>query len=191
LAFGFASLSATLLLGVALTMLEGPLLQLAQLREQNLYPLGPVYSVLTLVLVFAGVSAGMLVAGAMMAGGVRLPRGREPATTEEGRADVGRQETTTLSQPRAVRVAAAAAALDRRDAVLLTGGSGGGRYGGGALVGAAGSGGSDRRTVVTSGATAAAERGTRDAAAPETRLGQAPRRSARPRPVRAGARRAQ
>jgi type IV secretion system protein VirB6 len=184
LAFAFAPLASTLLLGVALTMLEPPLVQMAELRTQNAYPLGPVYSVLTLVLVFAGVSLGFLVAGGMIASGLRLPRGRGEAAGADVQASAAASEPAVVSQPRAVRIAAAAAAMERRDTVLL---GGGGRNaallqgGGGGLD----AGGYDRRTNIAAASTV--ERG-REGRAPETRLGQAPRRTARPRPHRAGAR---
>lgn len=190
LAFAFASLSATLLLGVALTMLEPPLLQLAELRAQNLYPLGPVYSVLMLSLVFSGVSFGMIIAGAMAANGVRLPRGREADASGEGSADAAQPAASVLTQTRAVRVAAAAAALDRRDAEMLIGRSARGSTLSAAMGGErpGGPGFSDRRAAVVGGSAAtAAQRGSREPP-PETRLGQAPRRGARPRVVRTGAR---
>ena len=184
LAFAFAPLASTLLLGVALTMLEPPLVQMAELTTQNAYPLGPVYSVLTLVLVFAGVSLGFLVAGGMIASGLRLPSGRAETAGADAQASTAAGESAVVSQPRAVRIAAAAAAMERRDTVLL----GGGGRNATILQGAAGgseAGGFDRRTNIAAATTV--ERG-RDGGAPETRLGQAPRRTARPRPQRAGAR---
>ena len=183
IAFAFAPLAATLLLGVALTMLEPPLVQMAELRAQNAYPLGPVYSVLTLVLVFAGVSAGTLIAGGMIATGLRLPRGREADAAPGAGAEAARAEPEVLTQSRAVRIAAAASAMERRESVLITGGAG--AAGGAGGRGASESGGFDRRSVLTT--TTTNERGA-PSAAPETRLGQAPRRNARPRPQRAGAR---
>jgi type IV secretion system protein VirB6 len=183
IAFAFAPLAATLLLGMALTMLEPPLVQMAELRAQNAYPLGPVYSVLTLVLVFAGVSAGTLIAGGMIAGGLRLPRSREADATPGVAADAARAEPAVLTQSRAVRIAAAASAMERRESVLITGGAG--AAGGAGARGASEAGGFDRRSTLTN--TTTNERGA-PSAAPETRLGQAPRRNARPRTQRAGAR---
>lgn len=185
LAFAFAPLTATLLLGVALTMLEPPLLQLAELRVQNAYPLGPVYSVLTLTLVFAGVSMGMLIAGGMIAAGLRLPRPRDAEAGAELRGEAPAANEPAAAQSRAVRIASAAAALDRRDSATFSApGRAGGGFTGAAPVEPSAF---DRRTVIAGGAAAPAERGAREAA-PETRLGQAPRRNARPRTARTGAR---
>ena len=77
LGFAFAPLMATLLTGVALTMLEPSLVEMEQLRAQGVFPLEPVYTVTLLVLVFAGVSLGMLVASGVVAAGFRLPARRD------------------------------------------------------------------------------------------------------------------
>ncbi len=168
LAFAFAPLATTLLLGVALTMLEPALLQIEALQKDGVYTLGPVYSVMTLIMVFAGVAAGSLIAAGMIATGFRLPtraiQGLGPAAAAPGRP----AEATIVALPRAARVAAATVALDRRDtrtAFMSTETT------------------SDRRSsVVTTTA-----RGARDAAAPAARLGEQ-RRTIRPRTPRPSAR---
>jgi len=114
LAFAFAPLAITLLLGVSLTMLEPPLLQLEELQKQHIYTLGPVYSVATLILVFAAVSVASLVAAGIMASGFRLPRRRTDVIMEIAPAPSARMELPVADQPRAARLADALVALDRR-----------------------------------------------------------------------------
>lgn len=178
LAFAFAPLAATLVLGVALTMLEPTLVQLADLGATGRLPIGPVYSVLILVLVFAGVSMGLLIAGGMIAGGFRLPSRTQAAAAAEPGAQGAAAQAASWTQPRAVRIAAAASALERREAVTLAGAP--------AFTPAAAV--SDRRTSSTT-VNASVERGPRaDAALAETRLGQGARRSAGPRTSRASRR---
>ena len=168
-AFAFAPLAVTVLLGVALTMLEPSLTQMDELLKQHIYTLGPAYSVMTLVLVFAGVSAGALIAGGVVALGFRLPRRMQPAVNLTAVAPAQRAEPVVASQSRAGRVAAAATLLDRRDNA--------------ASVSESRS--SDRRTTVA----APADRGPRDAA-DVVRLGQQSnsRRIAGPRAARTNAR---
>ncbi len=169
LAFAFAPLATTILLGVALTMLEPSLNQMSELQKQNIYTLAPAYSVMTLILVFAGVSAGALVAGVMVALGFRLPRGLRPDAAVVATA-APRAEPIVLSQSRAARVAAAATALDRRDTTSLVSESRS----------------SDRRTSGTS----TTERNGR-VSGDSVRLGQQPqqqRRIAGPRAARPNAR---
>ena len=119
LAFAFAPLAVTVLLGVALTMLEPSLIQMDELQKQHVYTLAPAYSVMTLILVFAGVSAGALIAGAMVALGFRLPRRASAGDAPFSVPAVQNVESVVLSQSRAGRVAAAATALNRRDSVFL------------------------------------------------------------------------
>ena len=169
LAFAFAPLATTVLLGIALTMLEPSLNQMDELQKQHIYTLAPAYSVATLILVFAGVSAGALVAGGMVALGFRLPRAPRPDDAAVPTA-ARRAEPVVLSQSRSARVAAAAMVLDRRDT--------------NALISESHS--SDRRTAVTS----TTERNGRDSG-DGTRLGQQSshqRRSAGPRAARSNAR---
>ncbi|CAN5132855.1 type IV secretion system protein [soil metagenome] len=168
LAFAFAPLAIILLLGVALTLIEPSLMQLAEAVARKQYPLGPVYGVLVLALVFAGVAIGALIAGAMIANGLRLPRARKAASTASDQSSPSANAAIIVSQPRAVRIAAAAAALDRRDIQMS------------ARDGAGG----DRRSAVTT----VIDRGVAPVFDSEPRLGQAPRRNASPRRVRAGGR---
>jgi type IV secretion system protein VirB6 len=162
LAFAFAPLASTLLLGVALAMLEPSIAQMEDLQKAQIYTLGPAYSVALLILVFAGVSGAALVAAGMIAGGLRLPRpDRDPRRTM-----LAGPETVvvTVDQPRAARVAAAAAALDRRDSRALVSQS--------SAI--------DRRAMIAS----VPERGLRQTPEPE-RLGQqALRRAAGPKTPR-------
>ncbi len=182
IAFAFAPLAATLLLGVALLMLAPGLNQLAELTAQNQYPLGPVYNVLTLVLVFVAVSAGMLIAGGVVAAGFKLPERREAPVTPEAAAGAGAAPVVELS--RADRVAAAAGAQDRRDQAIYTAAAARGMAYSPAVAGGAAGEGGDRRTTVNT-TTRGPDAFAADAPA---RLGQAPRREARPRIARSGAR---
>ena len=167
LAFAFAPLATTLLLGMALTMLEPSLLQMEELQKQHIYTLGPAYSVVTLILVFAGVSAGALAAGAMIASGYRLPRLRNPLAREG--APTSNPNINSVSQPRAARVAAAATAIDRREASFMLSESRSSER--------------DSRLVVRS------DGGTQRTAAEPVRLGQQQslRRSTTPKPGRPAA----
>ena len=172
LAFAFAPLMATLLTGVALTMLEPSLVEMEALRDQGVFQLEPVYTVTLLVLVFAGVSVGMLVASGVVASGFRLPgrqaRGSAQATGE-GRAD---EVQTAAVLPRAARVAAATSAQDRRDAMIFASESTGRPAG-------------ERRITVGATPSAATARATPGGdIPPETRLGQGARRTASPRAPR-------
>lgn len=171
-AFAFAPFASILLLGVALTMLEPSLLQMEELRRRGVFVLGPVYSVATLVLVFAGVSAGAIIAGGMIAGGFRLPDRRSaPATSDPAPATVLGPQPATLS--RAERVAAAASAIQRRDSQILTTAR---SFGGVETV--------ERRTQLA----ALTDRRPQAATTSELRLGQTVRRTARPRTLRSAAR---
>lgn len=167
LAFAFAPLAATLILGLALTLLYPSLQQLADLISRKQYPLGPVYGVFVLTLVLAGVSLGTLIAGSMIATGWSLPKARKSPATADGQNAAAQQGSSMLSQPRAARVAAAAAALERRDIQAM-----------------AGEGGGDRRSAMTT----VVDRGPQATPIAETRLGQSPRRNASPRRIRAGGR---
>ncbi len=118
LAFAFAPLAATVILGLTLTMLEPSLIQLADLQKQNVFVLAPAYSVMILILVFTGVSIGALAAGGMIAMGFRLPRPAEGKVASE-RAAASPAAAVVAGQSRAARVAAATTALDRRDSATL------------------------------------------------------------------------
>lgn len=180
LAFAFAPLASTLLLGVSLTMLQPAIVQLGEVINETPPVMGPVYNVLTLVLVFVGVSAGALIAGAVIFGGFKLPKGRSADAATPAPAPAAAREAEAASQPRAVQIANAAAALDRREQRQALAG------GGAVLAGGAGGGLSvvERRTTLGGGG--GGERGApASAAAVETRLGQTPRRTAAPRTARA------
>ena len=177
LGFAFAPLAVTVLLGLALTLLGPSLGELEVMKEQNTYTPGVAFGVLILVMVFAAVSAGLLLAAGVVAGGFKLPGARRAAFAAAPVA-APQPAAPPAALGRAERVAAAASAQERRDAAVFTrAGAGASPGGGGSAVG----GGVDRRTSV--------ETITTDRAAPavvtvETRLGQAPRRSARPRDAR-------
>ncbi len=166
IAFAFAPLASTVILGVALTVLEPSLLRLRDQVAAGDFSLNAVYAVLILVLVFAAVSLGALVAGGVVALGLRLPAPRVAATAGEAGAPAPAAEALPATPSRAARLAATAAAMDRREA---------GRQGSGATAA------EDRRTSIT-----LAERGGRsDRAAAAgfsspVRLGQSPRRGASP-----------
>lgn len=171
IAFAFAPLAATLILGVALTVLEPSLLRLRENLAQNDFSLGPVYSILILVIVFAAVAAGTLAAGGIIALGLRLPRPRAGPAAEAVQSGPATGFVMAPAASRAGRVAAAAAALDRRETAMF-----------------AASGADDRRSAITM-----TERGPRAERAfagptPETRLGHGPRRGATPKTRRIDAR---
>jgi type IV secretion system protein VirB6 len=168
--FALAPLSSILLLGVALTILEPSLLQIEDLRRRGIYTLGPAYGVATLILVFALVSLGAVLAGGVIAMGFRLPSRRIATPAELAPAPVLQSPSSAFDQPRATRVAAAAAAMERRDTTLLSSSTAS------SLI--------DRRTEMGS----RLERVGTTAMQPEARLGQAARRTVRPRSPRATAR---
>lgn len=172
LAFAFAPLAVTLMLGVALTMLEPTLRQVEIMRDSNTYLPGVAFSAMILVLVFAGVSMGMIIAAGVIAGGLKLPgaaMGRRSEPSAAAAMILARNDLTPA--PRATRTASAVTAQARRDAVLLSS----------AMMGA---GGSERRTRPST----LIERGAARESAISNRLGQTPRRGANPRAARSGAR---
>jgi len=173
IAFAFAPLASILLLGVALTMLEPSLLLIEDERRRGIYQLGPVYSVATLVLVFAGVSLGAVIAGGMIARGFRLPgRATFPALATAPEA-AARPIVYEFNQSRAARVAAAAGALERHERVVLRS----------SLTSNLSSGAADRRSdIVVAGARTVAVQTS------EPRLGQGARRVTRSRTLRPTAR---
>jgi type IV secretion system protein VirB6 len=120
-AFAFAPLAVTVLLGIALTMLEPSLTQMDELQKQHIYTLAPAYSVMILILVFAGVL------------GFRLPKALRADGAVIATSSAQSAEPAVMNRSRAARVAAATTALDRRDATSLISESRS----------------SDRRTVVT------------------------------------------
>lgn len=166
LGFAFAPLMSTLLLGVALAMLEPSLQQLAELRAKGVFVLAPVYGVMTLILVFAAVSAGGLIAAGVIAGGFRLPR-RATRGDAEGAAAARLPVVEAPPPGRAARVAQAVSSLERRESRATRGAA--------AVIGP------DARRVPIGGSS---ERGGRETSSQPQRLGQGARRSARPRPLR-------
>jgi len=173
LGFAFAPLAVTLMLGVALTLLEPSLQQIETMQATNTYLPGVAFGVVVLVTVFAAVSLGIVIAGGVIAGGLSWPTRRATAATTGAAAPTAAVMREDLaSRPRSARTAAAVAAQGRRDAMLFD------RPGMGAGPGAG-----DRRTTISTSA-ARAER----APALETRLGQAARRKAAPRAARSGLR---
>jgi type IV secretion system protein VirB6 len=173
LGFAFAPLAVTLMLGVALTLLEPSLQQIETMQATNVYPPGVAFGVVVLVTVFAAVSIGIVIAGGVIAGGLSWPRrsavqlapGAAVMTTVTPREDLA-------SRPRSARIAAAVAAQGRRDAMLFD------RPSATAALGAG-----ERRTTIST-TVSRADR----APALETRLGQAARRNAAPHAARSGLR---
>jgi type IV secretion system protein VirB6 len=178
LGFAFAPLAVTLLLGLALKLLDPSLQQIEVMRQVDSYTPGVAFGVAVLVAVFACVSLGLAAAGAVIAGSFKLPRATRGVATGSAPAAIvsSLYADSAGSGPRATRTAAAMAAQERRDAVLFA------RAG---AVGASGvsAGGQDQRTPLTIGAP------SRDVQGPatEVRLGQS-RRNASPRTVRSGSR---
>lgn len=166
-AFAFAPLASIFLLGLMLTILEPTLLQIEALQKRGIFTLEPAYNVIVLVLVFAGVTLGALIAGGMIAGGFKLKaRGvATPAEPDRSGAPVSAAEREPAPTSRAVRSAAAAAAMERRDSLILE---------------RSGSPAGDRRTTVVGAPT---QRGARDAVT-SARLGQGFRRAIQPRSTR-------
>ncbi|CAN5192953.1 type IV secretion system protein [soil metagenome] len=178
LGFALAPLSVTLLLSLALTILSSSLEALETMRETNTYVPGVAYTVLIVVLVFAGVAGGMMLAAAVIAGGLKLPWNRPAAARSSGASPADREAPVLAEPGRAAHTASAAYAQERRDSAVFA------RSGAAALSGA-GADSSDRRTVITS---AGPDRSSREPVIVEARLGQAPRRTARPIAARQGTR---
>jgi len=173
LAFAFAPLAVTLMLGIALTMLEPSLQAIEAMRDSSTYQPGVAFAVMVLVIVFAGVSIGMVVGAGVIAGGFKIPRlSRAPAMATATSAPETASRTTAAPPPRANRTAQALAAQVRRDGVRAP-----------AILADIQGGGSDRRTVIST----AADNGRRDYPVAD-RLGQAPRRNSTPRAARSGVR---
>jgi type IV secretion system protein VirB6 len=177
IAFAFAPIIVTLMLGVALTLLEPWLEQVETMRDSNTYIPGVAFGVLILVLVFAGVAMGLVGAAAGIAGGFRLPGARNRAVQGAGAVTTNTAAREAALQPRAERVAASIAAQSQRDATLYAR----------AATAPSGSTGDRRTTVSTTMTQSSAVAET----AVESRLGQGPRRNASPRLVRSGARSSQ
>ncbi len=174
-AFALAPIIVTLMLGVALTLLEPWLEQVETMRDSNTYIPGVAFGVLILVMVFAAVALGLVGAAAAIAGGFKLPGARVRTAPGAGAGAVTAAVLREAAlQPRAERVAASIAAQSQRDAALFARDAA-------VTAGAAG----DRRTTVST--TMTETRASRETAV-ERRLGQGPRRNASPRLARSGAR---
>jgi type IV secretion system protein VirB6 len=171
-AFAMAPIIVTLMLGVALTLLEPWLEQVETMRDSNTYIPGVAFGVLILVMVFAGVALGLVGAAAAIAGGFKLPGARVRTAPGAGAATAAAMREAAL-QPRAERVAASIAAQSQRDAALFA-----------SVAAAAGAAGDRRTTVSTTMTQSSASRET----AVQSRLGQGPRRTTSPRLARSGAR---
>lgn len=176
LAFAFAPLAVTLLLGLALTLLDPSLQQIETMRSDNTYLPGVAFAVAVLVIVFAGVALGMVAAGGMIAAGFKPWRGRTPRSPlEPASATIIVSPVEAAIQPRAARIASAVVAQERRDATMFARNP----MAAGATAGA----GIERRTTVSTNT----DRSQREPAL-ENRLGQQPRRNASPRAPRSGIR---
>ena len=176
LGFAFAPLATTLTLGLALTLLDPSLQQLETMRADSTYLPGVAFAVAVLVMVFTGVSLGLVVAGGAIAAGFRPPRLRGAQATNGAAQTLVVGPAEMAAQPRAVRIASAASAQARRDQAMFAASPG--------LLAAAVGGGVDRRISVTT---------TSDRAAPpptpvDGRLGQQSRRNSSPRLGRSGPR---
>jgi type IV secretion system protein VirB6 len=175
-AFAFAPLAVTLLLGLSLTLLEPSLQQIEGMRASSSYVPGVAFAVAVLVTVTASVAAGLLIAGGMIASALHIPGGRGPGAASAPIAAAAETQTVAV-QARAARTASALAAQDRREA--------GGRSLIASAAAAAAPAAEDRRTLPIPAERAAGAAGAPDVAA---RLGQEPRRGSGPRTARAGAR---
>ena len=90
-----------------------------ELQKQHIYTLAPAYSVATLILVFAGVSAGALVAGGMVALG--FPAAARPSTGRRRRPHRRAESGTRRAQSVPLRPGGRRRhmVLDRRDTNAL------------------------------------------------------------------------
>jgi type IV secretion system protein VirB6 len=173
LGFAFAPLAVTLLLGFGLVLLEPSLQQIETMRGQAQYIPGVGFGVAVMVAALAGVSLGLVAAGGVIAGGFRLPgaaRGAAPAAVAQTAAPAPLRPV----QSRADRMAGAILAQAQRgvSAPLSLAGYPGSRTDV-----------SERRVTLHQTAP-----DSRRFAPLETRLGQQPRRRARPRRVGDGPR---
>jgi type IV secretion system protein VirB6 len=171
LGFAFAPLAVTLLLGFGLVLLEPSLRQIETMRGQAQYIPGVGFGVAVMVTALAGVSLGLVAAGGVIAGGFRLPRAVRPSASSLP------APTLAPPPPRPVQ-----SRTDRMaDAILAQG-----RRGAGSPLSVA--------SYLAPGESVTARRFTLNpvqpsaprAAALEARLGQQPRRGARPRTVQGG-----
>lgn len=122
IALALIPLVATLTLSLELAMLAPSLRALAEARSAQqfaAFEIDPAITVLVLTLVFGLVMVLAVIALAVIAAGLRLPRGLAgaPLADQSATPDAARYVTSQVEpMSRAVTIAAAAAALDRRDA---------------------------------------------------------------------------
>jgi type IV secretion system protein VirB6 len=170
IAVALAPLSATVILGVSLTMLEPQLVQLSDLVAHGVFSLAPVNAIFTLVLVLAAVSVGAVVVGAVIAGALNLPRPKTALRSDRDAAPVV-IPAPVFSQTRAMRIVSSMtrrdSAVDRRSASLAS-----------TLITST----EDRRVASLARSDRGAAQGSSDG-----RLGQGLRRTVRPRTTRASA----
>jgi len=168
LGFAFAPLAVTLLLGFGLVLLEPSLRQIETMRSQAQYNPSVGFGVAVIVTALAAVSLGLVAAGGVIAGGFRLPR-RARAGISPVLATTPAVALPQAAQSRADRMAGAILAQARRGAgspLTLAG-----YLEPGVSV-------TERRFTLSPASPSPLRAATLDA-----RLGQQPRRSARPRTV--------
>ncbi len=119
IAFALAPMAAALLLAAELAVIGPVLGRLSQLEDAGRFDLGPPTMVFTLVLVFASVMAGLVIAGGVIAKGLRLPVQTSSAARSPARESALSPSAQLAAQApmrdRATAVAAAAAAMERRE----------------------------------------------------------------------------
>ncbi len=173
--FAFAPFSTTLLLGLALTLLDPSLQQIETMRSDNTYLPGVAFAVTVLVTVFAGVAGGLIVAASVIAAGFKPWRGRTVPAAQalsEPRRDAALNAAETRS--RSAQLASAVTAQARRDATVFARSP---------VIAAAASSSGDRRTSISM----TTQRGASETAL-ASRVGQQPRRNVSPRATRSGVR---
>lgn len=174
LGFAFVPLAVTLMLSVALTMLEPSLNQIEAMRQSATYIPGVAFGVIVLVVVFGCVALGIVGAAMAISMGLKLP-GRRPARVgaAASSAVVVRAGADQATQPRATRTAAAVGAQQLRDSVMFDR----------AFAAPATLSASERRATISTSSERIAP-----TAPVAGRLGQSGRRPANPRVARSGAR---
>ena len=174
LAFAFAPLAVTLLLGIGLTLLEPSLEQVESMSSSGQYIPGVAFGATVLVVVLSGVSMGLVAAGGMIAGGFKMRRPDRARAAAVASSTAAIPAPAGQSQTRAARTATAVLAQARRDNAIVSRA---------ATAGPSMSTNSERRMTI-----ATAPNKVERAPALEVRLGQQTRRNARPRLVRSGPR---
>jgi type IV secretion system protein VirB6 len=161
LAFAFAPMMTVFLLAVMLEILEPSLAAMVEQRAVGAVHADTAYSVLLLVLVFAAVATGLLIASATVFRGFRLPERKAPAAPQVPSPAQARSTPApeALASP-AARTSAAVAALARREERLV-------RADGGET---------SVRILGSTGASAAASRDPWTPPRDQTRLGDGARR---------------